>query len=236
MRASGPALTQFSVTGVVPDPQLQVFSGTTVLNTNNGWAGDPTIMADATAVGAFPWTTPTSHDSAVATSLAAGPYTAQVSGQSGDTGVALVEVYDATASFTPSSPRLVNISARVQVGTGGNILIPGFVVGGTTSETVLIRASGPALTQFSVGGTGTLSDPKLQVFNSANSVVASNTVWGGDSQIASTAAAVGAFAWTSASSADSAILVSLPPGAYTAQVSGASNDAGVALVEVYEVR
>ena len=45
----------------------------------------------------------------------------------------------------------------------------------------------------------------------------------------------GAFAWNNSSSNDSAILATLPPGAYTAQVSGASNDTGIALVEVYEV-
>ncbi len=146
-RVSGPAIAAapYSVPGTLPDPQLQLFSGQTVLKTNNGWAGDPAIEADIAAVGAFAWPDASSHDSAIATSLVNGPYTAQVAGQSGDTGVALVEVYDATAVFTPSSPRLVNLSSRVQVGTGANILIAGFVIGGSTSETVLIRASGPAI-------------------------------------------------------------------------------------------
>jgi hypothetical protein len=234
-RASGPALVPLGVTGTLPDPQLQLFSGTTVLATNNGWAGDATIKAEAVQVGAFAWTTPTSHDSAIATQLGTGSYTAQVAGQSNDTGDALVEVYDATPSgtFTPSSPHLVNLSARVMVGTGGNILIAGFVVGGSTSATVLIRASGPALTAFGVGGA--LKDPELTL-STGSTTLAVNDGWGGDTQIAAAAASVGAFSWGAAATPDSAILVTLPPGAYTAQVAGASGDTGVSLVEVYEVQ
>jgi arabinogalactan endo-1,4-beta-galactosidase len=234
-RASGPALAAFSVPGALPDPQLQLYAGSSVLETNNGWGGDPVIASAAAAVGAFAWTTPSSHDSAIDTTLSTGSYTLQVAGQVGDSGVALAEVYDATpaGASTPATPRLVNLSARVQVGTGGNILIAGFAIGGTTAKTVLVRASGPALTAFSVPGV--LPDPLLQLY-SGSTVVASNSGWGGNAQIAATAASVGAFSWASSSSNDSAILVTLPPGAYTAQVSGASGDTGVALVEVYEVQ
>jgi hypothetical protein len=167
-------------------------------------------------------------------SLPSGAYTANVSGQSGDTGVALAEVYDNTpvGTYTPSSPRIINISARTQVGTGGNVLIAGFVIGGSTSKTVLIRASGPALIPFGV--TGTLPDPMLTL-NSGSALVATNSKWGGDARIASVASTVNAFAWQFPTSNDSALLVTLPPGAYTATVEGASGDTGVALVEVYEV-
>jgi len=158
----------------------------------------------------------------------------QVAGQSGDTGVALAEVYDATpaGTYTPAVPRLVNILARVQVGTGGGILIAGFVIGGSTSKTVLTRASGPALAVFGV--TGVLPDPALALC-SGTTLLGGNSGWGGNAQIAAAAASVGAFSWNNASSNDSAILVTLPPGPYTAQVAGSSGDTGVALVEVYEV-
>jgi hypothetical protein len=99
---------------------------------------------------------------------------------------------------------------------------------------MLIRASGPALVPFGVGGT--LPDPQLQVSNAQGTVIALNNGWSGNAQIVTAAASVGAFPWSSATSADSAILLTLPPGAYSAQVSGASGDTGVALVEVYEVR
>ena len=167
-----------------------------MLQTNNGWAGSQTIASTAAAVGAFPWTSPSSHDSALLGTLY-GAYTAQISGQSGDTGVALAEIYDATptGSYTLATPRLINISTRVQAGTGSNSLIAGFVVGGSTSATVLIRASGPALTQFGVSGT--LPDPELQLFqsngNGTSTLLGTNTGWGGSTQIAAEATSVGAF-------------------------------------------
>jgi len=234
VRASGPALSSFGVAGTLPDPQLQLYSGPTVLGTNDGWGGSFPIYTAATAVGAFSWSNPSSHDSALLQLLPAGAYTANVSGQSGDTGVALAEVYDDTpaGAYTATKPRIVNISARVQVGTGGSILIAGFVIGGSTSKTVLIRASGPALVPFNVAGT--LPDPMLQLY-SGSTLVATNSAWGGNAQISATAASVGAFPWKFAASNDSAILVTLPPGAYSAQVSGSSGDTGIALVEVYEV-
>ena len=234
IRGSGPALIPLGVTGTLPDPQLQLYSGSTVLATNNGWAGNAAIATAAASVGAFTWANVLSHDSALLQTLN-GVYTAQIAGQSGDTGDALAEVYDNTppGTYTLATPRLVNISARVQVGTGGNILIAGFVIGGSTSRTVLIRASGPAL--IPLGVTGTLPDPELQLYL-GSTLLGTNTGWGGDSEISSAAASVGAFPWTNLSSNDSAILATLPPGGYTAQVSGASGDTGDALVEVYEVQ
>ncbi len=237
VRGTGPALSAFGVAGVLPDPALTIFQGSGVVAANTGWGTNAAqITAEDSALGAFALTDTTSRDSALyIPNLAPNAYTAQVVGASSDTGVALAEVYDATspAAYSATAPRLINLSARVQVGTGGNILIVGFVVGGTGSETVLVRASGPALIPFGVGGT--LPDPKLQIVNQASTTIASNTGWGGSSQISGAAASVGAFRWTNSSSNDSAILIALPPGAYTAQVSGASGDTGVALVEVYEV-
>ena len=239
IRGSGPALAAFSVPGVLPDPQLQLFSSAdAVLATNGGWAGSATISSTASAVGAFPWSSPTSHDAALVETLATGTYTAQIAGESGDTGDALVEIYDASpaGSFTAGATRLVNLSARVDVGTGANVLEAGFVIAGNSALTVLIRASGPALAAapFNVGGT--LPDPQLTLQDPATgAVLAENAGWGGNAEIASTAASVGAFNWSVPSSHDSALVVTLPPGNYTAAAAGTSRDSGVALVEVYEV-
>jgi hypothetical protein len=245
VRASGPALIPFNVSGTLADPQLQLFQSgagatSTLVGADDGWMGIPAIAAAAASVGAFAWTDPSSHDSALLASLNNGSYTAQVAGQSNDSGVALVEVYDATpaAAYTPASPRLVNISARVQVGTGGKILIAGFVIGGSTSKTVLIRASGPALAPFGVSGT--LPDPSLKIYRSnpdqTSTLLETNAGWSGNAQISTEAARVGAFSWGLSATPDSAVLATLPPGNYTAQVAGASGDTGVALVEVYEVQ
>ena len=106
-------------------------------------------------------------------------------------------------------------------------------IAGSGTEPLLVRADGPSLTQFGV--TGVLAQPILTVLR-GQAVVASNTGWGSNpnpSQIASVAAQVGAFPFTMGS-ADSAVVSSLPPGAYTAQISGADNATGVALAELYE--
>lgn len=243
VRASGPGLTQFSVPGTLADPKLQLFdrTGTAIPgDLNTAWGGSAQIVATAFQVGAFKWTDPTSKDAALDLQLPAGSYTAQISGASGDTGVALFEAYDATpdASYTLSTPRLVNLSARVSIASGAaNALFAGFVIKGSTAVTVLIRASGPAIAvaPFNVGGT--LPDPELTLKSQdSGAVLATNAGWGGDPEIVSVAASVGAFGWTSASSHDSAILITLPPGNYAAVADGSSGDAGVAIVEVYEVQ
>ena len=241
VRGSGPAIgaAPFNVPGTLPDPQLQLFDSTdAVLMTNNGWNGDATIASTAAAVGAFAWGNTSSHDAAFVTTLPTGAFTAQVAGQSGDTGDALVEIYDASAAaFSAGATRLINLSARVDVGTGANVLEAGFVIAGNSALTVLIRASGPAIAAAPFNVPGTLSDPQLTLQNPiTGAVLAQNLAWGGDNEIGTTAASVGAFAWATPASHDSALLITLPPGAYTAEAKGTSGDSGVAIVEVYEVQ
>jgi hypothetical protein len=102
---------------------------------------------------------------------------------------------------------------------------------------VLVRGSGPALGKLGV--TGALADPLLQLYQISESgtptLIGSNAGWNADAQIAAAAGSVGAFSWGNSATADSAILITLPPGSYTAEISGASGDTGVSLVEVYEV-
>jgi hypothetical protein len=239
IRVSGPALSQFGVSGTLPDPLLQLNNGSGIIAANQGWGGAPLIAGTATSAGAFAWTDASSLDSALVNPLQVGNYTAVIGGASGDSGVVLAEVYDATPTgdYGLTSAHLTNISTRAQVGTGNNILIAGFVIGGSTPKTVLIRASGPAL--IPLGVSGALPDPELQLFTAnsdgTSTLLQSNTGWAGNPQIASIAASVGAFSWGTSSTSDSAILVTLPPGSYSAGVSGASGDTGIALVEVYDV-
>ena len=237
IRADGPSLTAFGVSGALEQPSLMVTSqssGSTIA-TNTGWGtnADPAkVVSTAAQVGAFALANG-SADSAVIVTLQPGAYTVQVSGVGNTTGVALAEVYEVSYIGTA---RLINIATRAQVGTGGNILIPGFVIRGTGSEELLVRGDGPSLTAFGV--TGALAQPSLTLTAQATgSTIGSNTGWGTNanpSQIASIAASVGAFSLASGS-ADSALVVNLQPGAYTMQISGVNNSTGVALAEVYEV-
>ena len=128
--------------------------------------------------------------------------------------------------------RLVNLSSRLRVTTGdaSRSVIAGFVVAGTESKEVLVRAVGPGLAGFGV--TDALANPRLQLYASSGVLVAENDDWNNNSDLDDVANRVGAFK-LAASSRDSAIHANLAPGAYTAVVSGVNGN-GVALVEVYD--
>jgi hypothetical protein len=239
IRGMGPTLQTLGVGGALPDPTLNVLQGQTSVGSNGGWgtpaANQAAVVAADAATGAFSPSSTTSHDAALVSTLAPSAYTVVVKSSSGASGTVVAEVYDDTASFAPTSTRLVNLSCNFQVSAGGT-LTGGFIILGSTSKTVLIRASGPALQ--ALGVSGTMPDPQIALHSTVNgkdTVLASNAGWGGDPQIATAASNVFAFAFPSASSKDSAILITLPPGAYTAQASSVSGTAGVTLIEVYEV-
>lgn len=241
IRAAGPALAGFGVTGALVDPRIELFSGSTKIGENDNWetafgSATPVTAATFSSVGAFAFSAG-SRDAAVVATFAPGSYSAIVSGVNNATGVALIEVYEVGAS----TARLTNISARAQVGTGGNILIPGLVVSpGSGTRRLLVRAAGPALGALGVGGA--LTDPTLLVLNGSGVVIATNDNWGTPSSSAAVAASVlsdtfqnsGAFAFASGSR-DAALIADFGPGSYTIQVSGVGATSGVALVEVYDV-
>jgi hypothetical protein len=222
IRGVGPTLGVFGVPGFMTDPRLELYNSASVqINANDDWAA--ALAPGFAAVGAFPLAVG-SKDAALQAGVA-GPHTAQLKGTGA--GVVLVEVYDAGSG---TAVRLVNVSARNFVGTGDNILIAGFVVDGTVGRTLLIRAVGPTLAAFGVPGT--LTDPKLEILSDKAVKLVENDNW--SSTLESTATSVGAFPLLTGSR-DAALVVTLPPGAYSAQVSGIANGTGEALIEVYEV-
>jgi len=229
LRAVGPGLaTTFNLGGALTDPQLFLYDGSTVIQSNDNWGGTAALRAAFTSVGAFPLVD-TSLDSALLTSLAPKPYTMQVGG---GTGTVLTEIYDADSSPTPVG-RLVNVSARASVSSGSNVLIIGFVVNGSTSVQMLMRASGPEL-NARFGLTGALTDPILQLYN-GSTLLQQNDDWGGTSALSTAFAQVGAFPFSSPTSKDSALLVTLSPGVYTTVVSGVGGTSGITLLEIYQM-
>jgi hypothetical protein len=156
------------------------------------------------------------------------PYTAVVTG-AGSTGVSLAEIYDVNSAYSTANPRLVNLSARSQVGTGDNIMIAGFVITGGSPLQVLVRGMGPTLASYGV--TGVLADPQLAIYR-GSTLIASNDDW--DVSLLPIFVQTGAFAPGGAK--DAALRITLPPGIYTAQVSGVGGTTGVALIEVYAVQ
>jgi hypothetical protein len=238
VRAVGPTLTSLGVPGAIAGTQLAVYTGTTLVASNTGWSTDPAneaqVAAAEASAGAYPLVLG-SADSALVSTFPPGTYTALVSGVGSDTGIGLVEVFDLDQLQPFSSQKLVNVSTRGNVGTGANILIGGIIINGSAPKRLLIRGAGPALT--SLGVAGALAAPRLQLFNSGQQIIRENYSWqtGNDAGLVSAAEVqTGAFAFGNGS-ADSVILIVLPPGSYTAELAGAGGSTGAALVEVYEV-
>ncbi len=227
-RAVGPTLTNYGISGMLADPVLTVSGAANT--SNDDWNNDAQVTSASAATGAFALAA-SSKDAALFTNNAtAGTYNLLLTGKAGATGLALLELYDATptSAFTTATPRFVNFSARAFVGTGDNILITGFAISGTTPRKVLIRAVGPTLANY--GLTSALADPTLAVFN-GNTKVAENDNW--DASTATAQAQSGAFA-LAAGSKDAVIVTTLNPGVYSIQVSGVAASTGVALIELYE--
>lgn len=237
VRGIGPALGSFGLSGVLPDPSLTLYnSSQQSIATNTGWSTngqESAIVAADSATGAFALT-PGSADCALDLTLGAALYSASVQGVSNDAGTAMAEVYDGDPSASAPSARLINISTRAPVGAAYGPLTAGFVVSGGSSETVLIRGIGPTLASFNVSGS--LPQPQLTLFDASenNAVLATNAGWGGLANTAAVFAQVNAFSLP-ATSADAALVVTLPPGNYSTQLTGVNGSSGVGLIEVYEV-
>lgn len=240
LRGTGPTLTNFGVTGVLADPKLDLFEGSASVQNNDTWNTSPNLAAIVAAhgdkLGAF---TLDNKDTVLLASLNPRDYTAQITGVGGATGVALVELFDAdtaqpgTAEFD-AQPRLVNLSARTQVGTGDNVLIAGFIINGNVSKRVMIRGTGPTLQNFGVAGT--LADPLLRLFDAGGHVIAENDSWSTSANVNDITAVHGDKLGTfTLDNKDAVLVVTLTPGSYTAQVSGVNSGTGVALVEVNDL-
>ena len=222
VRGVGPKLADFGLANFYADPRLEIYNSAGVVGpANDDW--DAGLAPTFAGLGAFALN-PGSKDAALVTKVTGGA-TAQLKGTGN--GFVLVEVYDAGGGFTP---RMTNVSARNKVGPGADVLIAGFTIDGTVAKTVLIRGIGPKLTAFGVGGV--LADPKLEIYKTDNTKLAENDNWG----VAAGAyfAGLGAFP-LDAGSKDAALVITLPPGGYTAQLSGVGGTTGEGLIEVYEL-
>ena len=223
LRALGPSLSSTGLSETVADPVLTLYdSSGVVIATNDDWQSDPgasQIMADGLA--------PTdSLEAATVQTLAPGAYTFVVTGKDTTPGIGLVEAYD----LSPLSvSKLANISTRGSVGAGDDVLISGFIVGDVASNTVVVRALGPSLA--SAGITDPLGDPMLTVYDSNGTAIANNDNWQDD--ISELDIEKNGLAPTD--SAESATILQLPAGSYTAIVTGVNDTTGVGLLEVFDL-
>jgi hypothetical protein len=225
IRAIGPSLTSFGfpASDLLADPILELHGPAgfqTVMN--NNWKDSQRAQIEATGLA------PT-HDleSAIDATLAPGNYTAIVRGNGTGRGIALVEVYDVQ---TGVASKLGNISTRAHVGTAGNVVIAGFILGSNQGhDRVVIRGLGPSLSAFNVPSP--LQDPTLELRSQNGTLMSSNNDWEDDPAQAVEIAAAGL---APSNTKESAIAATLPPGLYTAILAGVNNTTGIGLVEVYD--
>jgi hypothetical protein len=142
---------------------------------------------------------------------------------------------------TKASADLLNLSSRGVVGIGDDVMIVGFVIGGTTSLPVLLRGRGPSLSGAPFSVAGTLGNPSLQLF-SDQSLIASNDDWRTNQLQEILATGLdpcrpnpGQSSAPPSCALEAAILITLPPGAYTAILRGVGGGRGVGLLEVLEL-
>ncbi|MEO7724348.1 MAG: aryl-sulfate sulfotransferase [Chthoniobacterales bacterium] len=223
MRALGPSLADSGVSGALADPKFGVFdSAGTLIAGNDDWQDDP-AASEITASGLAPLD---SAEAATLLTLSPAAYTVVVTGEGDMSGIGLVEAYDLSPN---SGSRLANISTRGFVGESDSVLISGFIIGEVAQSTVILRALGPSLA--SAGVTEPLSDPLLTIYDGNGAFIAVNDNWQEDPE----AEEISDNCLAPTEAAESATVLFLPAGAYTAIVRGADAGTGVGLVEFYEL-
>lgn len=225
IRGIGPSLSKSAVASPLQDPTLELHdSNGAILRSNDNWQSSQSAEISATGIA------PSDPlESALVATLDPGTYTTQLRGNPGTNGsgfgVGLIEVYDLDSQ--PSITRLANISTRGDVEFGDDALIGGFIMINKATN-IVVRAMGPSLTERGVAGA--LADPTLELRDANGSLVAANDDWRSLQQDPITASGL-----APTNDAESAILVNLVPGSYTAVVRGVNNTTGIALVEVYSL-
>lgn len=235
IRGVGPSL---GIANTVPNPQLKLYRGPNVIASNDNWGtpvDDGASGAEVAAaiqqagLGALG-----SNEAAIVRTLNPGVYTTQLSDTSGATGNGLLEIYDLSTLTPFTAQKMVAISSRGYVGGAGSEMIAGFNVTGTFPKKILIQAVGPGMP----GVSGALADPVLRIVKLNGTLVRENDNWdvGNDATMLARVRAAAGATPLAPGSKDAAVLITLPPGIYTAVVSGAGGATGVGLVEVYEVK
>jgi hypothetical protein len=231
VRALGPVLSTFGVSNVLANPYLEIKNQQTqeLIVSNDNWK-DASSAAAVTASGKSDGIN--DFEAAVQYTLSPGQYSAIVSGADGGTGNALVEVYDEDSLSSSSTIKLSNISTRGFVGTRDDdaLMIVSFIIEGTGSKTVTVRALGPVLSTFGVSNV--LANPYLEIKNQqTKELIVSNDNW----KDASSSGAVTASGKSDGiNDLEAAVQYTLSSGQYSAIVSGADGGTGNALVEVYD--
>jgi uncharacterized repeat protein (TIGR03803 family) len=234
IRGIGPSLGGLGIAGALTDPTLELHQGNAMLAANDNWKTRPDGSSQQAEVEETAIPPVNDFESAIVATLNPGTYTAILAGKNQGTGIGVVEVYDLAAG---ADSKLANISSRGFVDTGDNIMIGGLIVGagpGGGSANVFVRTLGPSLTGLGVAGA--LQNPTLEFRNSSGTLLAANDDWKLASDGNSQQAKIEATSIPPTNDLESALLLAVPPGSYTAIVRGKNNTTGVAVVEVYNLQ
>ncbi|MBI5769738.1 MAG: hypothetical protein HZA93_18325 [Verrucomicrobia bacterium] len=235
LRAVGQGLQIFQST-MLRDPVLTLRDGARIVAQDRGGVNEPAIVTRAQQVGAFPMDLSQGFlggtlGSGLALNLGGGAFTFTAASGDGGSGVCLLEYYDAAPAGTALAAR--NLSVLAPTGLGNSLLTAGFVVAGNGPLRVLVRGLGPVLASFGVNNA--ISDPALSVYPAGErEPFATNAGWANDATLADAARRVGAFALP-AGSRDTAVLLTLDPGAYLVQLASARGATGTGMIELYVV-
>jgi hypothetical protein len=227
VRALGPSLAVNGspIAGRLEDPVLEVYEKNGRIATNDNWRDDPNTASELQKYGLVP--TDERESAAEIDPGTGGIFTAVVRGKNNSSGIGVVEFYDVTGT----SIHLVNVSSRGLVQAGDNVMVGGFIAAdGNGAFPFVLRALGPSLSKFGV--TNALPDPFLELYDSNGDALWTNDDWQEDEPQKDDIIAAGL---APSDPKESAMLMMLPPGAYTAIVRGNGGTTGVALVEIYQL-
>lgn len=221
VRGIGPSLT--GLNPLLADPMLELHApdGSLITRNDNWKDSQQTEIQNSTLA-------PTNDlESAIVATLPPANYTAILRGNNGTTGIGVVEMYDLALG---SDSKLANISSRGFVQTVNDVMIAGFIFGnGTAGEKAVVRAIGPSL----AGIPNVLADPTLELHDANGATLISNDNWRDNTAQATELTANG---MAPQNDLESAIITTLPPGQYTAIVTGSNGGMGVAVAEVYHLQ
>jgi len=222
IRGIGPSLAGAGVPNALADPVLELHGpGSFITVTNDNWKQNQGAEIQATGI------PPTDDlESAIVATLAPGTYTAVMRGNGNTSGVGLVEVYDLNQEV---DAKLANLSTRAFVSTNADIVIAGFMLGGSSDDRIVVRGIGPSLA--AAGVPDALADPVLELRDTNGTLLVANNDWQDNPGQAAELMAAGL---APANNLESGIATALPPGLYTALLAGQDNGTGIGVVEVYD--
>jgi hypothetical protein len=227
VRAIGPSLTAFGITDALANPTLEIHDASNAaVATNDDWKTTQVgglVTGDQFAeISASQLAPGNDLESAIIADLAPGSYTAVVRGLRNTVGTGVVDAYDLSAA---SPARLANIATRGLIQAGDKLMIAGFIVQNGPVR-VVIRAIGPSLSAFGIANA--LADTTLQLRDVNGAIVLENDNWQTDQQEELEATGL-----QPTNELEAALVTTIQPGQYTAQVRGVNDSSGIGVVQVY---